>query len=266
MGLENERVVYNPLMVGSPSSIPTDGLGGGGLLTGIILAGLLGRNGLGGYGYGGGGYDGHSIPAVPGTTVLEQNVSELRKDVAGVNTTVEALGNELQGALSAQTAAQTSQFNHIGDLIMSGSKENALLAKDAIIVGMTNTQSIKDQATTFQAINQENFCTLKAAISADGDATRALINQTLIDGLREELARERRGRDQREIEINVTQTNQQTQAQLQAQMQQQNQFLATMFNSLGDQVNRAANSVVNVGSGTVAGGQTSNQSNTKVNS
>lgn len=248
------------VMGGYPSAF-AGGLGGG--LGGFGLVGLIGLNSfLGNRGFG----DGFGGPGGVAATVADQNVSELRKDVAGVNTTVEALGNELQGAIFNLSSLQTGQFNNLSNLIMAGSKENALLAKDSIIAGMLNTQGIKDQAAAFQVVNQENFCQLKEAIHADGDATRALINQNLIDGLREELARERRGRDQREIEINVTQSNQQTQNQLQAQMQSQNQFLASMFNALGDQVNRAANSVVNVGSGTVAGGQTNSQANTKVNS
>lgn len=244
---------------------PTAYGGGFGGLGGFGLVGLIGLNSfLGNRGFGDGfGPNGAGVVA---STVADQNISELRKDVAGVNTTVEALGNELQGAIFNLSTAQTAQFNNLSNLIMAGSKENALLAKDAVIAGMVNTQSMKDQAAAFQVINQENFCAVKELIHADGDATRALINANRIEELRDQLNAERRGRDQREIEINVTQSNQQTQNQLQAQMQQQNQFLATMFNSLGDQVNRAANSVVNVGSGTVAGGQSNNQANTKVNS
>lgn len=154
----------------SISTGATDVVGGGGYgfggFGGIAPIGLIGLNTFLGNGMwkNNGFRDG-----IAGTTVLEQNVSELRKDVQGVNTTVEALANE------------------------------------------------------------------------------------------------RRGRDNREIEINVTQTNQQTQNQLQAQLQQQNQFSASMFNSLGDQVNRATNSVVNLG-GTILGNQDATQSNTKVKS
>lgn len=252
------------IMGGYPSAY-AGGLGAG--LGGFGLVGLIGLNSfLGNRGFGDG-FAGGAFPGagLAGTTVADQNISELRKDVQGVNTTVESLGNELQGAIFNQTLGQTTQFNNLGDLVMNGFSQTALAAKDATIQGIINTQTIKDQASAFQVINQENFCSVKSLIAAEGDKTRDLITQNLIDGLRAELVQERRGRDNREIEINVTQTNQQTQNQLQAQIQSQNQFLATMFNSLGDQVNRATNSIVNVGSGLVASPQTSSNANTKVN-
>lgn len=253
----------------SISTGATDVVGGGagygfGGFGGIAPIGLIGLNTFLGRGFGNDGFNGNG--ALPGTTVLEQNVADLRKDVADNGKEIHVLGNEIAAMFSAQTAGQTAQFNQIADLVTASSKENALLAKDAIIAGMVNTQSIKDQAAAFQVINQENFCQVRAAISADGQLTRELINANRIEELRDQLAGERRGRDNREIEINVQNNATQTQTVLQNQMQQQNQFLATMFNSLGDQVNRAANSVVNVGSGTVAGGQSNNQANTKVNS
>ena len=118
----------------------------------------------------------------------------------------------------------------------------------------------------FQSATDAKLCNLENAVHADGDATRALINGIEMQNLRDALAAERRRSDQREVEINVTQTNQQTQQVLQNQFQQQSQSISSWLNALGDQVNRAANSVVNVGSGTVAGGQSNNQSATKVNS
>lgn len=241
---------------------PTAYAGGFGGFGGIAPIGLIGLNTFLGRGFGND-FDGRG--GMAGTTVLEQNVSELRKDVQSVNTQVESLGNELQGAIFAQTSGQTAQFNQIADLIMSSSKENALLAKDAVIANMVNTQSIKDQAANFQVVNQENFCSIKELVHADGDATRALINANRIEELRDQLAAERRGRDNREIEINVQNNATQTQNVLQQQQQQQTQYLSTLLSSLGDQVNRATNSVINVGSGLVAGSQTNSSANTKVN-
>lgn len=262
MALENERIAYNPIMFpGVTGGQGTDGLGlGGGLIGGLLLGALL-RNGNGGL-FGNGTGAGAELAAgdIAAQVVNLQNTSNIREEIG-------TLGNELQAAFATQTQGQTAQFNQVADLVMASSKENALLAKDAIIAGMVNTQSIKDQASAFQVINQENFCAIKELIHSDGDATRALITTNLIDGLRAELAGERRGRDQREIEINVSQSNQQTQAQLQSQLQSQTQFFATCLNSLGDQIARQTNSLINIGSGTVAGsGQTSNVANTKVNS
>lgn len=245
-------------VVGGYPAAYAGGMGGLGLVGLIGLNSFLGNRGLGdGFGAGAG---------IAGTTVLEQNVSELRKDVAGVNTTVEALGNELQGALAMQNLAQSGEFRNLDNRLCDSEKSALQAAFAATIQGMQNTQAIQTQMTAFQVANDQQFCAIKSQINADGDATRALITQNLIDDLRSQLVAERRGRDSREIEINVQNNATQTQNQLQAQLQSQNQFLATMFNSLGDQVNRAANSVVNVGSGTVAGGQSNNQANTKVNS
>lgn len=234
------------------------GIGGLGLVGLIGLNSFLGRDGLNGFGGTGG--------AIPGTTVLEQNVSELRKDVAGVNTTVEALGNELQGALAMQNLSQQAEFRNLDNRLCDSEKASMQMAYAQSLQAFQNTQAIQSQMTAFQVSNDKEFCAIKSQISSDGDETRALINSIEMQNLRDALATERRNRDNREIEINVNQTNQQTQNQLQAQLQSQNQFLSSMFNSLGDQVNRATNSVVNVG-GTLAGlGQSNNQANTKVNS
>lgn len=260
MAMDAERVAYNPIMFG-PGTTGQDGLGlgGGGLLGGLILGTLLRGGGLFGAGTG----------AAAGAEVVAGDIAA--KVVALQNTTniidaIGLLGNETQAAFNASNMNNSNNFRALDNRLCESEKSAIIAANAALVSGLQNTQSIKDQASAFQVINQENFCAVKELIHNDGDATRALITTNLIDGLRAELALERRSRDNREIEINVTQTNQQTQNQLQAQMQQQNQFLATMFNSLGDQVNRAANSVVNVGSGSVAGGQTNNQSATKVNS
>lgn len=246
------------------------GYGFGGGFGGIAPIGLIGlntflggRGGFGNDGFGNGGINGGGFVA---STVADQNVSELRKDVQGVNTTVESLGNELQGAINASNMNNSNNFRNLDNQICGVEKTLLQQSYAQSLQAFQNTQAIQTQMSQFQTSNDKQFCAIENAIHADGDATRNLITQNLIDGLRAELAGERRGRDNREIEINIANTATNTQTQLQAQVQQQNQFLATMFNSLGDQVNRAANSVVNVGSGTVAGGQTNNQSNTKVNS
>lgn len=246
----------------------TDIVGGGGGygfggFGGIAPIGLIGLNTLFGRGFGNelGRGDG-----IAGTTVLEQNVSELRKDVQGVNTTVESLGNELQGAIFNLNNGIQANFRSLDNQICGIDKTVMQTAYQQSLQAFQNTQSIQNQMTAFQVANDKEFCAIKSQINADGDATRSLITQNLIDGLRAELNGERRNRDNREIEINVSQNAVQTQNQLQAQMQSQNQFIASMFNALGDQVNRATNSVVNVGSGLVAGSQSNSNANTKVNS
>lgn len=235
--------------------------GGGYGFGGIAPIGLIGLNTLFGQnGFGNGVRDG-----IAGTTVLEQNVSELRKDVQGVNTTVEALGNELQGAIFNLNNGIQANFRTLDNQICGIDKTVMQTAYQQSLQAFQNTQSIQNQMTAFQVANDKEFCAIKSQINADGDATRALITSNLIDGLRAELAGERRGRDNREIEINVSNTANATQAQLQAQLQQQQQQLATFMNVIGDQISRQTNSIVNLGSMT-GSGQSNSAAQTKVNS
>lgn len=249
-------IEQNPMIAGNPLAGGYGGLGGAGFapfgLFGLI--GLNSRNGL----FGGG--DGNS-----GTTVLEQNVSELRKDVQGVNTTVEALGNELQGALAMQNLSNAGEFRNLDNRLCASEKEALQSAFALSTQGYQNTQAVKDLVTAFQTQTNMQFCEISRQINADGDATRALINQNEVNNLRDQLNAERRGRDAREFEINVTQTNQQLQNQMQAQFQSQNSFLQNAFGVFGDQLNRANNSIVAVGSTLTGQSQTASQANTKVN-
>lgn len=260
-------------MVGGYPSAYAGGLGGFGGIGGLGLVGLIGLNSL--WGNRGWGVDGGPNGAgVVANTVADQNISELRKDVQGVNTTVQALGNEIQSALSQQTLGQNANFANLNNRLCDSEKDTMQGFFNIQTQALLNTQSIKDQSAAQQVINQENFCQLRQQINADGDATRALINSINEQNLRDRLqaletqvANEQRNRSFREIEINVAQTNQQTQNQLQAQLQSQTQFFANALNMLGDQINRQTNSLINIGSGTVAGsGQSANQANTKVNS
>lgn len=246
------------------------GFGGGGF-GGIAPIGLIGLNtflgGRGGFGNDGFGAGGAFPGAgIVGSTVADQNISELRKDVQGVNTTIESLGNEIAGSQFAQTIDFNNNFRNLDNRLCDSEKSALASAYAQSLQAFQNTQVIQGQLTNMQNATDMQFCSVKELVHTDGDLTRSLITQNLIDDLRNQLLQERRGRDSREIEISVNNSNTSIQGQIQAQAQQQNQFLASMFNALGDQVNRAANSVVNVGSGTVAGGQSNNQANTKVNS
>lgn len=233
------------------------GIGGLGLVGLIGLNSLWGRNGLNGDGANGG---------IVANTVADQNISELRKDVQAVNTTVEALGNEVQQAFAQQTQGINGDFRNLDGQINDVTKTMLQSAYAQSLQAFQNTQAIQNQMTAFQVSNDKEFSAIKSQINADGDATRALINQNLIDGLRAELAAERRTSDQRDIAVTVTQTNQQTQNQLQAQMQNQTQTIANALNMLGDQINRANNSIVNLGGSITGAGQSNNQANTRVNS
>ncbi len=229
------------------------GMGYGGGFGGIAPIGLIGLNTfLGGRGFGNDGFvDGRG--GLAGTTVAEQNVSELRKDVAGVNTTVEALGNEIAGTFFNLTNNINANFRGLDAQICGLDKSI-----------MQGNWALSNQMSNFQHSMDNQFCKIETAIHADGDSTRALINSIEMQNLRDALSNERRSRDNREIEINVTQTNQQTQNQIQAQLQAQMQGFMGMFGNLSDQVNKATNSVVNLGT-MVGNGQSAQQTNNKVN-
>lgn len=249
----------------------TDVIGGGGYgfggFGGIAPIGLIGLNTFLGNGWNNGWNqcgDGRGLDRA-GITVLEQNVSDLRKDVADNGKEIHVLGNEIAGMFAQQNLAMTGEFRNLDNQICETEKVVVAGNHALSLQGFQNTQAIQAQMTNFQHSVDNQFCAVKEQISADGQATRALITQNLIDDLRSELDRERRGRDNREIEINVQNNATQTQAVLQAQQQQQTQYLSTLLGSLGDQVNRATNSVINVGSGLVAGSQSNSNANTKVN-
>lgn len=242
------------------------GLGGLGLVGLIGINSLFGQNNWGGN-WGAGGFGGPfgAAAGVAGATVADQNISDLRKDVADVNTSIQGLGNELAASQAQQTLGQTQAFANLNDRLCDSEKTTLAGFYSIQTQGLMNTQAIKDQLTAQQIINQENFCQIKSAINADGDATRALINTIEMQNLRDALELERRGRQFREVEINVTQTNQQTQNQLQAQLQSQSQAIGNALNMLGDQINRQTNSMINLG--TMTGNtQAATAANTKVNS
>lgn len=245
--------------------------GGFGGLGGLGLVGLIGLNSfLGnqwGNNWGGAGFGGPfgAAAGLAGTTVADQNISELRKDVQGVNTQVEALGNEIQGALAQQTLGQTQEFRSLDNRLCDSEKASLQMGYNLSLQGFQNTQQISNLVTAFQNENASQFCAIKEAINSDGDATRALINSIEMQNLRDALELERRGRQFREVEINVTQTNQQTQNQLQQQLQTQSQAIGNALNMLGDQINRQTNSMINLGTMT-GNSQTASNANTKVNS
>lgn len=222
------------------------GMGYGGGFGGIAPVGLFGVFG----GFGNRGFGNDNFGDRSGITVLEQNVSDLRKDVADNSKETHILGNEIAGMFAQQNLAFTGEFRNI---------DNQVCALDKTV--MQGNFALSNQMSNFQHAMDRQTCDILQAVHADGDATRALITQNLIDELRHQNQELRRHSDNREIEININNTNQ----QMQAQLQNQTQLFASMFGTLSDQVNRATNSVVNLGT-MVGSGQTATQSNTKVNS
>lgn len=234
------------------------GLGGG--IGGFGLVGLIGLNTfLGQNGVSGG-------TGTAGLTTLEQNVSNLRQEVAQIGKETHLLGNELQMSFNASNINNANNFRALDNQLCGVNQNLANLNFAQTIQNMNNTQAIQNQASQNQIINQENFCAVKELIHTDGDATRALITQNLIDDLRNQLLQERRIRDNRETEITINNSATAVQSQLQTQNQQQQQQFAQFANLVSDQLARQTNSLVNIG-GTMTGtGQSNSAAQTKVNS
>lgn len=262
MAMDSERVAYNPIMFGP--SAPTAGvdgfgLGGGGLIGGLILGTLLRGGGL---------FGGAGVGAVAATEVAAGDIAA--KVVALQNTSniiseIGALGNEMEQSFNASNMNNANNFRALDNRLCESEKSAIIAANAALISGLQNTQSIKDQASAFQVINQENFCAVKELIHTDGDATRALITQNLIDDLRNQLLQERRIRDNRETEITINNSATAVQSQLQTQNQQQQMQFAQFANLVSDQLNKQTNSMINLGTMT-GNAQTATAANTKVNS
>lgn len=249
------------ISTGATDMIGGTGYGGfGGGFGGIAPVGLIGLNtlfGRGGFGGNDGEFGGRGN--IVGNTVAEQNISELRKDVAGVNTTVEALGNELQGALAMQNLSQQAEFRNLDNRLCDSEKAALQSAYAQSLQAFQNTQAIQTQMSAFQVTNDKQFCEVKEAIHADGDATRNLITQNLIDGLRNELLQTQKSRDNREIEISINNSNAQSQAQAQTQRFETERRFDLLFN----QVAKASQDIINVGGILTGVSQTANPVNVK---
>lgn len=221
------------------------GFGGGVGLIGLIgINNLLGQNGFGNN---------------AGVNVLEQNVSELRKDVAGVNTTVEALGGEIQSSLAMQNLSQAGEFRNLDNRLCDSEKTQLQSAYAQSLQAFQNTQSIQNQVTAFQVANDQQFCQIKQLINSDGDATRALINQNTVQDLRDQLAAAHRRSDATDVSIAINNTNQQTQSQFQAQ----NSALFGYLDKMNNQIAKSGQDIINVG-GLMSGiAQTANPVNVK---
>lgn len=195
MGLSTgEQDIYSPGGMGGFGGM--GGLGGFGLVGLIGLNSFLGRDGLG---VGAAGAAGLALGS--GTTVLEQNVSNIREEIG-------TLGNEMQVAFSAANINNANNFRALDNQICGVNQNLANLNFAQTIQNMNNTQAIQNQATANQIIAAENACAIKGLIQAESDATRqlvhaetdrvlALMNANLIDDLRNELLQERRSRDNR---------------------------------------------------------------------
>lgn len=241
-------------------------LGGGlGLVGGVLLGSLLNRNGglFGGEGAGAGAVglqnaiDTSTITEMVGDVKASVPLAEAQVQLALAGAVGEIrthLGQVENGVLVGQGAIN----KNISEAIAS-----SLASQNAINVNVLQTSTANLMAT-----KDAQYATL-AAITADGEKTRALITENTIAQLNR-LAAERqdeiielrnaasRDRDRHGIEINMINNQNQNQLQFQAQAQ----VLQTLSGGLVDALQsiRATNQAINIG-----GTQLASPTNTNTN-
>lgn len=204
----------------------------------------------------------------------ESNTNGLQSSI-DTNTILQSLGDikaavplaeaQVQLALAGQAASITGQINSgtFATLESLGTTRAALSAQ---------TQALTQQIAEVGNQADRNLYQLSVAISNGTDQIKALITSNQISEL-QRLASERqdeiielrnrndRDRDRHGIEISMV--NNQSQNQL--QFQQQAQVLATLANALADvnQVARATNQAINIGSGRQEANPTNTASNVR---
>lgn len=236
-------------MLGSKSQ---DGLGGGGLLTGVLLASLLRGNGL----LGGAG---EAVPAQSQANMsLMQGIGDVKAAVA-VSTaqmeTSQALqSSTIQGQISAGVGAINGSVAGVKDAVNS------------------NTVVLMQQLNGIEKSIMENRYELGKDITTDGDKTRALIVQQYEATLNRQLAEANAAlielRSQNAVTaatrgIEVTTTNNINQLQTQQQQQQQLNGIAALVSNLANDLQyiRATNQAINVGSGVLTASPTNTNTN-----
>jgi hypothetical protein len=228
------------------------GFGGGGILEGLILGALL-RNGNGGL-FGGNGSNGDmDADAIAAKVVELQNTSDLRSQIVGVQ-------SDLQAALQAQDLNILTQLTATNAQIAQVDKNATIAALESKLASVQSQNAIQGSIDALSVKSDAQNTQVLMAINADGDKTRALITANEIANLREALELERRGRESREIEINIANSN----AQSQAQLQQQTATFAGIISPLVDQLAKQNQGIVAIGSTLTGNAQTASNANTKV--
>ncbi|HEY4438696.1 MAG TPA: hypothetical protein VGN40_21300 [Lelliottia sp.] len=248
-----------------------DGFGGG--IGGLLVGALLGR---GGFGFGGGGWGGGNGGGcgdngrVLETAILQQ-LGNVQAAVPLSALQTQAQIAESTGTINVQSLQQSLMLNSEIARLGLGAQQGLSNVKDSVqAIGSIINSNV-------QQVNAAvNVGTLSTAIAIrdDGDKTRALISSIDRDNLNRQLTvaentitelrlNHCRREDTHGLEIQMT--NNQNQNQL--QFQQQAQGINWLTHGLAEcnQIARATNAQINIGSGTLTGAaQTANPINTKL--
>lgn len=184
---------------GTLPSLGGSGMGGGtglaagaGVIGGLLLGGLLGNNGNGGLFGGnnnkGGGIEFESLQHQIESVAAAGQAGHLSSSVAGLATQI----CDLATAGATENFTTLTSINGLGRDLLASQNQIQLQQLNSF----NNLQFQNAQATN-QIIAQGNAaaaaaaaccCELRAAISNDGNATRALINDLNVQNLRDQLA------------------------------------------------------------------------------
>jgi len=208
-----------------PTGGSSDGLLGGGGIGALLIGALLFGGGLGGFG-GNRGYNTPAASAVAsdivlnpafqslqnqittlsgaidsnqilaGLTSVNQNISGTSRDIgrdianlstsqAGANyttlTSINGLGRDVTASQNQAALQSLNSFNNLTTTTLQGFNSSAMQVQNA-------TNKIIAQGTANAAAMANCCCEIKAAISADGQATRELINNLNVQNLRDQLS------------------------------------------------------------------------------
>lgn len=186
---------------GSTSAMGLGGLAVGGI-GGLILGSLMNGNG--------GLFGGNRSNGAEGALLALEGVEA----VNDVNRDVLTTSAATQTALAAANYTTLSSINQLGMLLNTNQHNSdlqlseAFAAQTAVVqANFTNSlvQSSRDQAAiqasfaANAAANAACCCEIKGAIAADGQATRALITQNLINQLQTDLSNARQSATLRDV-------------------------------------------------------------------
>jgi hypothetical protein len=271
-----------PQFIPTPATT-TNGLGEGGLVGALVLLSLLGGNGFNNNNcnFNKDCVDQSALNALQGSFDTNSILSKLASieaavpyNEAQVQLALAGLGDQLTRTVTnGQTALMQNQF------AIQLQEANSTAAVQSHIASSTSnlqSQLAGNTAAVLAGLNSvdtnvdRSACTIINALRDDGNATRALITENVIQGLRDdkvilanELAelRHERNRDRDRHGVEVTMINNQHQNQV--QFQQQAQVLNTLQHGIIDALQsiRATNQAINIGAGT----QVANPTNTNTN-
>jgi hypothetical protein len=248
------------------------GFGEGGLLGSLLLLGLLGGNG----GLGGNRKDCVDQSAL-NSLLGSLNNNSVLSTLGDIKSAIPLATCETNLAMAAQTDQLTRNITNGQTALMQGQAALQLAEATSTAALQANICNTAQNLLAGQSAINTNIdrtgMTIVNAIRDDGNSTRALITENVIQALRDdkvilsnelaEIRNERnRERDRNGIEIDIRNINQQAQLQQQRQDFRLESICNHLF-GLGNQIAKATNSNVIVGNtgATTTGTQTANPTN-----